>query len=508
MIRGELESSRRLPRRGIPELARPLVAVLALAFCTTSGAVDSDDGSESRAAHVRIDFEHVKFPGNERVGLIGSSYLVDVGSDGWSLGPSLYGAATGRRGGFFTFGGEASWRRHLGGPLAVEVGLYAGGGGGSGAPQGGGLMLRPHVDVLWEFADFALGVSLAKVKFPSGQIDSTQWGVVLSKETNFNFVPARGLEAPVSASGRTGVGFDRVQAVASSYRTRSGSMLLDGAAAPRNIFLIGARAEQALGGNAFWGLEASGAATSTVSGYAEYLASLGIEAEVIEHRLSVGARAALGIGGGGGIAVGGGAIAKAALYSIIRLNDDLGIALEAGLMSAPGGELRATTLSATAFWLLDSPGGHALALRPVRTDFSAGVERFNAARRDGSSGVVTADVLKVDRFLTPHLYLSGQVDSAIAGGAGGYSAALLGAGWAQPVGSRGRLSAELLAGASGGGGVDSHGAIFQAMAHASFQLSPALALSVGGGRVEALRGPFGANVASLSLTVTYGVSGP
>ena len=89
-------------------------------------------------------------------------------------------------------------------------------------------------------------------------------------------------------------------------------------------------------------------------------------------------------------------------------------------MSAPGGELRAATLSASAVWVLDSPRGHALAVRPVRTDFSLGLERFSAARREGPAAVVTADVLKVDRFVSTHLYLSGQVDSAIAGGARGY----------------------------------------------------------------------------------------
>ena len=99
---------------------RPLAAGFALAFCVTCGAFERDDSAESRAARFRIGFEHVKLPGNEPLGLVGNSYLVDLGSDGWSIGPSLYGAATGRRGGFLTFGAEASWRRHLTGPLAFE----------------------------------------------------------------------------------------------------------------------------------------------------------------------------------------------------------------------------------------------------------------------------------------------------------------------------------------------------------------------------------------------------
>src|SRR5206468_665667 len=138
----------------------------------------------------------------ERVGLVGTSYLVDItNAPGLSIGPSIYGAISGRRGGFFTFGGELAWRRQLAGPLGLEVGLYAGGGGGAGAPQGGGLMLRPHADLLWDFGRYALGVSLSRVKFPNGQIDSTQLGLVFNAINDFRYVPADRLETPVRGGG-------------------------------------------------------------------------------------------------------------------------------------------------------------------------------------------------------------------------------------------------------------------------------------------------------------------
>ncbi|MEO6744005.1 MAG: hypothetical protein ABIS28_14245, partial [Caldimonas sp.] len=114
------------------------------------------------SAHARIGFERIKLPGDERVGLVGTSYLVDVPLlEGLSAGPAVYGAITGRRGGFFAIGGEAAWRRQLAGPLGIELGLFAGGGGGAGAPAGGGLMLRPHADLLWDFGRFALGLSVS-----------------------------------------------------------------------------------------------------------------------------------------------------------------------------------------------------------------------------------------------------------------------------------------------------------------------------------------------------------
>src|SRR5439155_1075392 len=108
------------------------------------------------------------------------SPLFYVDEAGLPIGPAVYGAISGQRGGFFTIGGEAAWRQRLIGPFGVEFGMYVGGGGGGGAPQGGGLMLRPHVDLLADLGSVALGVSLSHIEFPNGQISSTQWGLVLN----------------------------------------------------------------------------------------------------------------------------------------------------------------------------------------------------------------------------------------------------------------------------------------------------------------------------------------
>ena len=115
-------------------------------------------------------------------------------------------------------------------------------------------------------------------------------------------------------------------------------------------------------------------------------------------------------------------------------------------------------------------------------------------------------MLKVDRFLSPNFYLTGQVHSAISGGAGGYSAALIGAGWTRPLGAGLHIGAELLGGASGGGSVDSRGSIVQPMAYLGYRITPSVALHVGAGRVKALHGPLSSAVVDVSVVVTYGVS--
>ena len=460
----------------------------------------------THASHVRFGVERVTLPGGERMGLAGTSYLVDAIADGLSIGPAVYASVSGQRGGFYTLGGELEWRRHIGGPLGVELGFYAGGGGGGGAPQGGGLMLRPHAGVWWNVGPGSVGLSLSRVRFPNGRIDSTQLGLVATVDTAFRFVPADSQSSRVPAGDRSGLGFDRVVAVAGAYRPRSGAPLSGGAPLPATIGIVGVRAERDWGRQAYWGIEANGAVNGRVAGYAEYLATLGVESELIPGRFDVGARVALGTGGGGGISVGGGLLAKASIRSTLHLSAGHAVQLEAGYLDAPQGKFRATQGSLAWVWTVDSLDGEA-SVPVTRMEFAGGIETVGAQRRDGQSIRITADVLKISRFVSPQVYLSGQAQSAASGGAGGYSAGLFGVGWERPLfGSRWLASAEILAGAGGGGGVSSGGGQAQALASVGYRISPSLLVSLGAGRVQSLRGPFGSDVYAVSLAFIYGAT--
>ena len=488
-------------------LRSPLLA-LVLGFGLLSTARGDESTLALPSAHARLGIERIRFDGDrQRVGLVGASYLVDIGGlPGVSLGPAVYGAVSGDRGGLFTLGGELAWRQRVFGPVGVELGIYVGGGGGGGAPQGSGLMLRPHADLVWDLGAVALGLSVSRVRFSNGLVGSTQIGLVLNASNDFRFIPAERMGDPVFSGGRAGLGFDRVQFVAGVYRTPAGRLLRDGDPLPRTISLLGIRAEQAWGRNAFWGIEANRAARGGVGGYAEMLGSAGFETEVVRDSVTLGGRIALGAGGGGGVSTGGGLLAKAAVYGVVRLSSDLGVSLEAGAARAPNGNFRAVQGSAALVWALDSPDIGGAAARPSRTDFSAGAIAHDARRSDGSTRSLRAITLKVDRFLTPGFYVSGEALGAAGGNASGYSGALVGAGWNQRFGPRFHAGAELLAGASGGGGVASGGVLFQPRIYAGVQITPTLALRVGAGRIKTTSGPLDSNFADASLVFTYGVS--
>ena len=497
----------RLARWGLRLAAVGLGMVGSAAAWAQMGIEPDTNPVQIKPAHARIGIERIRLPGDEGVGLLGTSYLIGLGDSGFYAGPAAYSAFTGRRGGLYTFGGEVAYAMPLGDRLRAEVGLYAGGGGGSAAPVGGGLMLRPHADLVWDLGGQSVGVSLSRVRFPNGAIDSTQLGLVWNIHSDFRYVAGDRLNAPAEARGRPGVGFDRIQAVGGVYRPRPGVNRLSGSPMPANVGYVGVRAEQSWGRYGFWGVEANGAATGGVGGYAEFLGTVGLERAIAE-RVHVGGRLALGTGGGGDVDVGGGLLAKASVYTALRISRQFAVALEGGYTRAPQGGFRAPHASASLIWILDDAAAVTAPTEVVKTEFSVGTERYNAQRKDGTRRNLDAVVLKINRFVTPEFYLTGQAHSAYIGGAGAYSAGYFGVGWSTPLGERVRVGAELLAGAAAGGGVDTAGgAIVQPMAYLGVRVTPSMSLRVGAGHIRSLRGGLASPVVDATLTYTYGLAG-
>jgi hypothetical protein len=242
------------------------------------------------------------------------------------------------------------------------------------------------------------------------------------------------------------------------------------------------------------------------------LGTAGLRWPVLGDRLALGVRGALGLGGGGGIDTGGGLLGKASVGASLRVTDTLGLGVEAGAARAlRHGDFTAATGAVSLDWRLDAPQRsgfqfEALDAEPTRMEFVAGAERYRAGRKDGSERPLAAVVLAVNRFVAPHLYLSGQAHSAFAGGAGAYSVGLFGVGTQWSLAPALRVGAEALGGAAGGGGVDTQGgALVQARGYADLALTPTLSLRVGGGRVKSAHGGVDAPVVDAALVFRFGV---
>lgn len=469
---------------------------------------------ERRPSSIRVGYESVNLPGNDAMGMVGTTYLIEV-LPGISIGPAAYGAIDGKQGGFFTVGGELAWTQRLMDRVDLQAGLYLGAGGGGGGSDngkslwGGGMMLRPHADLLWDLDLFKAGASLSHVSFPDGgSVESTQLGLSLQMDTEFKSLSPELVGHNLSSSGRQGFGFDRITGTAGAYLPDAGSKKNDGSAPPSKMAFAGVRMEQFINPNLYWGFEAAGAASGGSAGYAEYLFLVGAETPLGD-ALSLGGRVSLGMGGGGGVSVGGGLLTKAAGYASYGLTDETQLSLEGGLVRAPDGNFQASFLTGGLTIDLDHPYAPGLHNQVVENEFVFGsAHYFSAAKKSGPAEGVDLLTIKLNRYLSETVYLTGQAHSAYLGNSGSYSEGLIGLGYrSSPLLQGLRLGAEMLVGAGGGGGVDtSGGAIVVPMGYLEYDLTRDLALKLGAGRVMSVSGPLSATVLDLGLSFDFGTN--
>jgi hypothetical protein len=458
-----------------------------------------------------LGIETVRLPQGERMGLVGGSLLFDIGND-WGIGPAVYGAATGERGGLFVGGVELQRRWPIARGWSLATGLFAGGGGGGAAPVGSGLMLRPALTLLTDLGpSLQAGLSWSHVRFPSGEIRSNQFGVALAWRQEFRHYVGGGSGGSVGSSESSGLGFDRMAATATQYRFSDGS--------GRHIGLAGARVERRSGlDGLIWGLEAAGAAAGDAAGYMEILGTAGASVALLPTTLPswrVGARVAAGLGGGGAVPTEGGLLGKASVGTEFSPLPGWSLGAEIGVVRGADSPLRARMAQV---WLgVDlEPGldgrGQAQG-RVVRAEWTAALQHHTRVpRKNGRTGSLDTIGLKLTRQVSEHVYATGQAHSAFGGGAGAYSVGLVGLGVAtRPQASpqtSPRLGAELLVGAAGGGGVQTGGgALYQALAWAGVSAAPASEWRVGVGAARARRAGSTTPVIELSWTRSFGLAG-
>jgi hypothetical protein len=346
------------------------------------------------------------------------------------------------------------------------------------------------------------------VRFPSGAIDSQQWGLVFTLDTEFVHTPwqntGRALIGDVPAGG---VGFDRVVGLGNVYGATAGRARMGG---------VGVRMLRDVGavtpGTPSWrwvaGVEALGAASGGADGYAEGLVSWGTEWAA--GPLTLGARAAIGLAGGGGVGTAGGRIGKVGVYAELPLGERWLAHAEAGQMAAAQGGYRPHYLQLGLGYRFDRA-------RPVMPNtatpvvahesWGAVAEAYAGARRKtGEVRPMKTWGIRLDHYLSEHTYVSGQAHSGVDGGAGAYSIGLFGIGYTAPLSERWSVGAEGLVGAAGGGGVAVQGgAVVRPGAYLSYRSGQGSRWLVGAARLRARSGQLDTAVTSVQWLVDVGV---
>jgi hypothetical protein len=492
-------------RHSTPPIRARVIAARCSVLCAAIAChptLAAEPTAHESTIDVGIGYEQLKLPADEKMGLMGGSVLFPLGGQWWA-GPAVYGAVGGQRGGLFVGGAELQRRFALPWDWDLRAGLFAGGGGGAAAPVGGGLMLRAAATLTHEIGPLRGGLSWSHVRFPSGEISSSQLGLVLSWERPFRYFDSLSAGQPQPASGTTGLGFQRLAGTVGAYQLRGSDT--------RRIGLVGGRAEwPSMPSGVFTGIEAAAAASGGAAGYMEILGNVGWRwTPMATLPITLEARGGLGLGGGGAMPTDGGAIGKVAIGASVDLGNGWRSGIEVGEISGLGSTLRAHTAQV---WLAmdlepppDAPGSGTIS----RNEWSATLQHnLRAQRNDGSVASLDTVGIKLNRFVDDHVYLSAQAHSAYAGGAGAYSIGLIGAGLATAPDSMVRFGAELLVGAAGGGGVATgSGAIAQSIAWAGWSVTPESQLRLGVGAIKAIRGDLRSGVLEISWTRALGLGG-
>jgi len=472
---------------------------------------------------IHFSYEQVNVgQNNQRLGLFGASYLVDLPTSAYG-GISVYSAVNGDLGGFFTGGFSAGWRPRITEKTHIDLGLFIGGGGGGAAPQGGGLMLRPHIGVDYDFGNYQLGLQYSRVHFPNGEIDSRQIVLALAMPFQSLFLDRgettdRNIDDSIIPSGlRAQVGFQRneIGLLSTTYVPDSDVRNTSGQLSTKNVNLLGFSYRHYFKNRWYYSVDAAGAAGGEADGYAELLGGVGYRFPLgQDNRAAITTRIALGSAGGGLIDTGGGFIGKVGIGAEYRLTRHLTGGIDYGLIDSAG-SFRAKTLDVYLSYAMNSlvfvrepqPMESTDSLQAANWRIRTSVQTYREPQRKTvTQQNIDLLSLKIDRSITPSVYLTGQASGAFDGDAGGYAVGLVGAGWqSQAFNHLGWVTqAELLIGASGGGSIDvGGGAMAQPMVGIGYHFTRSLGLHFMAGRVKSFHGNLDVPVYDLGISYRF-----
>ena len=470
---------------------------------------------------LRFSFEEIDMPdAGEKMGLY-SIGAYDQLNNLLYGGITLYGSATGRRGGFFTGGYTLGMEGKLTDDWILDIGSYVGAGGGGAAPDGGGLHIRPHIALKYDFSWAQLGLNYIYVDFPYGDISSD--AIALSLDIPFsslilNLDDHDGL----TVADYFGVDWNNVSrhrshlsARVRAYSPASGSKTTSGGSLNNSLGLVGVEYAYFIDENWFTTFETSGALSGGVGGYAELLAGIGYRLPLAnDDRLALLPAVTIGGAGGGAVETGGGFVVRANLGLEYRLSPDLSVIMDGGYLAAPEGNFNSPYLGLNLAYVMETFAQDQKGAPLVETDLIKTTKwrfrpaqqwYFDAQRKEGSPRDMQLLGGKIDWMGGDWWYLTGQGLSAYGGGAGGYSEGHWGVGILGPSWNNLRFYGEMLIGAGGGGGVDSGSALLlKPSVGLEYNLNKDLSLQTGLGKVVSNEGNLDANTFEANLVWRFG----
>ena len=451
------------------------------------------------SSRARISFENIPVSASEDMGTLGVHYDIKPfsGSDVY-FGVGGYGALTGDRGGFFTGGVTLGHHYFLDDSvvdgLAIDAGLFAGGGGGAGAFPGGGLMLRPHLILEKELDDFSVRLGVSRTLFPNTTNTSYE------NDTH----PSIGLTIPTYQFNNSNVSSSvsykqnratKIVPVSMRYHPDKNAKRRSGNNLTKDITLLGFQYQDFFNDSLYRTFETYGAGIGGTDGYAKVLAGFGVNKELIKDSVALDAKLTLGMAGGGDIDTGGGFIVQPMIGLDINIADGWNVKPMIGKTYAPSGNFSSTTSELGLSWT----GGKG------KTEYNIKNKTYypDDSSRTKSGGLYTDRIellgISFSKKVNDKVRVSGSAYGAYKGDVGAYAEGLFGI-EVQPFELPIHASYEF--GVGGGGGMDvGEGLIHQSTIGTRISLSQKFDITIDLGRMKGVDGgSFAANVLQVGVS--------
>lgn len=472
----------------------------------------------------RFSFDNLSMPNDaESMGLLGVNYFGDVTPYIYG-GMGGYGSVLGSQGGLFVLGAEGGLHHEFASHWWGDAGLFVGGGGGKSSLVGGGLMVRPHIGITYDWQWARLGLHYSYINFPSGKIHSQQVGLDLDIPTDFYYLYPQQVKFTLYnltdfqlPCGKY-LDFQRNEfaILLQAYRQRHGTKNTDDQVQDGTIGLVGFEFDHYFIDHTFWWLKASGAFSGIPHGYMDALAGLGYHWSLGSYGIALVSQLGVGAGGGGQVETGGGLLVNPQIGIESPAISGFSARVSSGYIWATKGDFRAVPITGELLYHLDVATGSDVPKNYFASRYSIQgwrIQLLNQTyfhpQRSGRSknSSINLVAVQIDQLFTPLFFLSYQGAFAYRGDhAGGFATGMIGPGIQSPelFNRHIQLFSEVLIGAGGGGGLAlGGGSLIEPLAGVRYVWTPRVGLQASVSEIKALRDDLRTPALSVGLTISF-----
>jgi len=470
----------------------------------------------------KLSYETLKMQGEEDIGMagIGADMFIFEKLPNLYLTLNSYSAITGERPGLISFGAGLGYVQPLfNSHFALDAGVFVGGGGGANAPDGGGLITREHLNLLYRFKGFSIFGGYSRLDFPTGSMGGNNLNFGVSVSSSFDTAHMTSANSADDTEMKNHK--FRITMLGTRYlKFFEGPFPPSSPANSRenNSQLLGVEIDKFINNRFYAALKLNGAVTGGIDGYMSYLIGFGYEQPLWKNSLSLDAQALLGPSGGGGVDTGGGGIVQGTL----GLRADFGeYGLKAGLGQsyAPEGNFNGTffELGLTRNFNFISPqsqNNQPYRLKIGEKLHGFGLEFLNRTyfpprRLDKNNKeydkLFNLLGFQLSKDLNKNFSVLGSTYWAYQGSYGAYAEGWLGLQYAYPFAENWSVDARFLGGAAGGGGIDlGSGLAIQYGAGLAGNISDSWVISLNGGKMQGIKGNFNPYFLDLGIEYKFG----